>query len=184
MKKQDEKQEIKKGEDEKHFLKLQILQKAKEAKEKQLSINLGTQSFEEIDKVKAILSKNFDDPEEKFDLYYKATRRILIKYLPKGKGFKQERDIIYDEKNIFLTRGKIKNKSGIRGADSRMAYNDDMYELVDLITDWVSTSQDPVDLYQRIYDLNDKHGYSHQHYDDTSKGFQKAMSDISNLNEK
>lgn len=176
MKKIDQKTDIKSN-DQKHFLKLQILQRAKEAKEKQLSINMDTQSFEEIDKVKAILSKNFDDPEEKFDLYYKATTRVLMKYLPKGKGFKVERSIIYDEKNIFLTRGKVKNKSGIRGGDSRMGYTDDMYELVNLITDWVSTTQDPVDLYQRIYDLNDKHGYPHQQYDESSKGFHLAMAE-------
>ncbi|KIA92484.1 hypothetical protein OA93_23420 [Flavobacterium sp. KMS] len=174
---QEQEQEGIRKDDAKHFLKLQILQKAKESKERQLSINLDTQNFEEIDKVKEILSKSFDDPEEKFDLYYKAIRKVIMKYLPKGKEFKEERDIIYEEKNIFLTRGKAKNKRGIRGGDSRMGYNDDMYELVNLITDWVSMTQDPVDLYQRIYDLNDKYNYGHRQYDDSSKDFHKAMSE-------
>lgn len=177
MKKQQEEQEKQeiKQDDAKHFLKLQILQKAKDSKEKQLSINLDTQNFEEIDKVKEILSKSFDDPDEKYDLYYKAIRKVLMKYLPKGKEFQEERQIIYDEKNIFLTRGKAKNLNGVRGGDGRMGYSDDMYELVNLITDWAGTTQDPVDLYQRIYDLNDKHNYGHQQYDDSSKGFHVAM---------
>jgi hypothetical protein len=176
-KQQEQEQEGIKNDDAKHFLKLQILQKAKESKERQLSINLDTQNFEEIDKVKEILSKNFDDPEEKFDLYYKAIRKVIMKYLPKGKEFKEERQIIYDEKNIFLTRGKAKDQNGIRGGDSRMGYSDDMYELVNLITDWAGTTQDPVDLYQRIYDLNDKYNYGHQQYDESSKDFHKAMNE-------
>jgi hypothetical protein len=181
MKKNETKQETEKQVDEKHFLKLQILQRAKEAKEKQLTVNLDSTGFEEINKVKELLDKKFDDPEEKFELYYKAIRNILMKYLPQGKDFKEERQIIYDEKNIFLTRGKAKNQMGIRGADSRMGYNDDMYELVNLINDWVSSTQDPVDLYQRIYDLNDKHGYGHQQYDESSKDFHKTMAHISKV---
>ena len=37
-------------------------------------------------------------------------------YLPKGKEFQEVRQIIYDEKNIFLNAGKRKSDNdGIRG---------------------------------------------------------------------
>jgi hypothetical protein len=35
----------------------------------------------------------------------------------------------------------------------------------DIIVTWVSTSQNPSDLYQVFYDLNEKNGYGHEVYD-------------------
>lgn len=164
-----------------HQEKLELLQKVKSSKENQLVVDFDDDSLKEVNQVKELLNKSFDDPDEKYELYYKGIRKALMKYLPSGPSFKQERDIIYDEKNIFLNRGKAKDARGIRGGDGRMAFNDDMHELVDLIADWIMTSQDPVDLYQRLYDLNDKHNYGHQQYDDSSPSFHKAMSKIAKV---
>ena len=182
MKNQENKKEqYKKVDDKKHLEKLQILRRAKDPKEKQLVVNFESESLEVRDRLKEILNKNFDDPEEKYTLYYKGIRRVLMQYLPKGPEFKTERDIIYDEKNVFLNRGKAKGKDGIRGGDGRMTYNDDMAEIADLVADWVMSSQDPVDLYQRFYDLNDKYGYGHQDYDDTAKAWHRAMGKIAKV---
>lgn len=37
------------------------------------------------------------------------------------KKYKTARDLIYDEKNTFLTKGHRKSEQNIRGADGRMA---------------------------------------------------------------
>ena len=47
-----------------------------------------------------------------------------------GKKYKAARDFIFEEKNTFLTRGHIKNKFGIRGADSRMGYKEDCEKML------------------------------------------------------
>jgi hypothetical protein len=43
-----------------------------------------------------------------------------------------------------------------------MTYQEKMSEMLELVTKWVSESQDPIDLYNMLYDLNEKHGYSHE----------------------
>ena len=172
----EKKNKLRKEIDEKkHLEKLKILQDAKTSKEKQLAVDLDTHSIEEIDRLKEILNKKFDDPEEKYQLYYNGIRKVLMQFLPKGKSFEKERRIIYDEKNIFLNRGKAKDIDGIRRSDGRMTFNDDMNVMADLISDWVMTSQDPVDLYQRLFDLNEEYGYPHQEYDGSSASVHNSM---------
>ena len=172
----EHKNKTKKEIDEKKYLeKLKILQDARSSRERQLTVDLDTHSIEEIDRLKEILNKQFDDPEEKYQLYYKGIRKVLMQFLPRGKSFAKERQIIYDEKNIFLNRGKAKNRDGIRGSDGRMTFNDDMNVMADLVSDWVMTSQDPVDLYQRLFDLNEQYGYPHQEYDDSSSSVHLGM---------
>ena len=61
-----------------------------------------------------------DNPEDKYTIYYQGIRKLLMDFLPKGQQYKKMRDYIYEEKNIFLTRGKAKNSKGIRGGDGRM----------------------------------------------------------------
>lgn len=157
--------------------KLEILQKAKEAKGKQFAINFDDGNLVELDELKKLLSKQVEDPQEKHALYYKGIRKVLMEYLPKDDNIRR---IIYDEKNIFLNRGYALDERGIRGSDGRMTYNEDMTKMVELIAEWVMTSQDPVDLYKAIYELNEHLGFGHQDYDDTSPGFHKAMKKIIN----
>tara|TARA_B100001059_G_C17688001_1_gene503394 strand:+ start:257 stop:820 length:564 start_codon:yes stop_codon:yes gene_type:complete len=178
---ENKKKEILKSDDKKHSEKLEILRRVKDPKEKQLIVNFESDSLEIRDRLKEILNKSFDDPEAKYNLYYKGIRHVLMQYLPKGKDYETERNVIYDEKNVFLNRGKAKDKAGLRGSDGRMTYNDDMGELADLIADWVMSSQDPVDLYQRLYDLNEKYEYGHQDYDDSSKGWHRMMKKIAKV---
>ena len=100
-----------------------------------------------------------DDPEEKYNVYYKGIERLLKKFLPTSNKHKFARDIIREEKNIFLTRGNKLNERGIRGADSRMAYIQDMEFIMNLIIEWARESGNYFDLYSRIRDKNKELGY-------------------------
>ena len=100
-----------------------------------------------------------DNPEEKYNLYYNVVNQLLKKHLPKGENFKKARDLIYEEKNTFLTRGRRKDERGIRGADGRMAFTDDINELINIITHWISAKGTMYDLYTKILDLNISKGY-------------------------
>jgi hypothetical protein len=46
-----------------------------------------------------------------------------------------------------------------------------------LISDWVLTSQEYVDLYLRLYQLNEKYDYGHQINDESSNPFFNRMSE-------
>ncbi|MCH8535970.1 MAG: hypothetical protein LAT51_12940 [Flavobacteriaceae bacterium] len=155
---------------------LELLQQANQKVGKQLSINTSTSNLEEIDELRNIISKDFEDPEQKYNLYYKGIRKLLIDHLPKGKEFKEMRDIIYDEKNIFLNLGKRKSdNNGVRKSDGRMTYQPVMNEMLDIIIRWISESKNPFKLYQLFYALNEKHGYGHEEYDKSTLSVAKAM---------
>jgi len=100
-----------------------------------------------------------DDPEEKYNVYYKGIESLLKKFLPKGDKYKSAREVIREEKKIFLTRGKKLNQKGIRGADSRMAYIQDMEDIMNLITRWAFESRNYFELYSLIRDKNQELGY-------------------------
>ena len=96
-------------------------------------------------------------PEKAYELYYKALYSLLkthLKTLPK-----EIRDMIYDQKNIFLTRGKVKNERGIRGGDSRQAYLEDMEIALEIVVNWVSEGANPVNLYNAFRDKNKELNY-------------------------
>lgn len=159
---------------------LELLQKANEKVGKQLSINTESGSLEEFDELRSIVGKEFENPEEKYNIYYKGIRKLLMDFLPKGKEFKEVREIIYDEKNIFLNLGKRKSdNNGIRGGDGRMTYQPVMNELLDIIIKWVGESQNPFDIYRYFYELNEKHGYGHEEYDKSALSVAKAMMKLS-----
>ena len=155
---------------------MELLQRASETEGRQLRINLTTGGMQEIDELREALGKAFEDPEEKYRVYYKGIRKVLMDYLPKGDEFKEARDIIYDEKNVFLNRGKKKSdNNGVRGSDGRMTFQPVMNEMLDIIVRWVSESQNPFALYHMLYELNEKHGYGHEVYDKTTQSFANAM---------
>ena len=159
---------------------LELLQKANEKTGKQLTINSETGSLEEFDELRQLVGKEFENPEEKYQLYYNGIRRLLMDFLPKGKDYKQLRDIIYDEKNVFLNLGKKKSdNNGIRKSDGRMTYQPVMNEILEIIIKWVGESQNPFDLYRDFYNLNEKHGYGHEQYDDSTAGVAKALLSLS-----
>lgn len=159
---------------------LELLQQANEKVGKQLSINSESGSIEEIDELRNLVGKEFENPEEKYNLYYKGIRKLLMDFLPKGKEFKEVRNIIYDEKNIFLNLGKRKSdNNGVRGSDGRMTFQPVMNELLDIIIKWVGESQNPFDIYRQFYELNEKYGYGHEEYDKSALSVSKAMMKLS-----
>jgi hypothetical protein len=103
-----------------------------------------------------------EDPEEKYRIYYLGIQKLLRDYLPKGQKYKQSRDYIYDEKNIFLTRGKAKGPDGVRGGDGRMTYQPDMQRILDETVQWIIARGTMINLYERYWDLNESFGYPHQ----------------------
>lgn len=171
-KKTQQKQELSQADIER----LELLQQANEKVGRQLTINSETGNVEEFDELRSLISKDFEDPEEKYNLYYNGIRKLLIDFLPKGKDFKQVRDIIYDEKNVFLNLGKKKSDNkGIRKSDGRMTYQPVMNEILDIIVKWVADSQNPFDIYREFYELNERHNYGHEVYDETTRSVANAM---------
>ncbi|CAL2104589.1 conserved protein of unknown function [Tenacibaculum sp. 190130A14a] len=162
---------------------LELLQKASEKVGKQLTINPELGNLEEIDELRDLVGNDFENPEEKYNVYYKGIRKLLMDYLPKGKDYKEIRDIIYDEKNIFLTLGKRKSdNNGLRGADGRMTFQPVMNEILDIIIKWVAESQNAFDLYRAFYELNERYGYGHEEYDESTLKVAKAMMKLSDKN--
>ncbi|AWG22657.1 hypothetical protein FFWV33_14530 [Flavobacterium faecale] len=181
---EDENKEIRKKEElkisEADLERLEILQKSNEKVGKQLTINSELGNLEEIDELRGLLGKEFENPEEKYNIYYKGIRKLLMEYLPKGKDYKEIRDIIYDEKNIFLNNGKRKSdNNGVRLSDGRMTFQVNMNEILDIIVSWISDSQNPFDLYRLFYDLNEKFGYGHEQYDKSTLNVANAMLKLS-----
>lgn len=159
---------------------LELLQMANEKVGKQLTIDSQSGIVEEFDELRSLIGKDFENPEEKYNLYYKGIRKLLMDFLPKGKEFKNVREIIYDEKNVFLNLGKKKSDNkGIRKSDGRMTYQPVMNEILDIIIRWVGESQNPFDIYRDFYELNDRHNYGHEVYDETTKSVANAMLIIS-----
>lgn len=155
---------------------LELLARANEKKGRQLTIGVEDGTLKEIDELRDLIGKDFENPEEKYNIYYSGIRRLLMEYLPKGKEYKEMRDIIYDEKNVFLNLGKRKcDNNGIRKSDGRMTYQPVMNEILDIIVLWVAESQNPFDIYRAFYALNEKHGYLHEVYDGSTASVAKAM---------
>ncbi|WP_262250398.1 hypothetical protein [Parapedobacter soli] len=155
---------------------MELLRRAHEKKGKQLTISDETGTLKEIDELRELVGKQLDNPEEKYNIYYKGIRKLLMDHLPKGEDYKEMRSIIYDEKNIFLNLGKRKSDGGgVRGSDGRMTFQPVMNEILDAVITWVGGSQNPFELYKEIYMLNERHGYGHEEYDDSVRGVANAM---------
>lgn len=155
---------------------LELLQRAHEKKGKQLTIDGQAGSLREIDELKELVGKQLDNPDEKYNIYYKGIRKLLMDHLPKGEEYKEMRNIIYDEKNIFLNLGRRKcDGGGVRGSDGRMTFQPVMKDILEIVITWVGGSQNPFDLYRDFYMLNEKHGYAHEEYDESTRAIANAM---------
>lgn len=138
--------------------KLAILSKADEIKEE--TFDFGMDGIAEIkNEVSDMVLDAIDDPEEKYQLYYNVLNKMLQKALPKGDENKGARDLIYEEKNTFLSGGHRKNKNGIRGGDGRMGYRTDMHEIINVIAEWIASRSGMFDLYIKLRALNIEKGY-------------------------
>lgn len=138
--------------------KLSILAKADEIKDQTLDFDVdGNIEFKR--EIEEMFLEPIDNPQEKYELYYKVVNKLLRDNLPKGDRYKKARDYIYEEKNTFLTGGHRKDETGIRGADGRMAYIPNIHELINMILEWISEKGTMVDLYNKLRDKNVELGY-------------------------
>lgn len=144
--------------DEQEMERAAILMKADEIKEETLDFGLDGQIALK-NEIADLFLEQIDDPEAKYNMYYNVVNRLLRKHLPKGDNNKEARDLIYEEKNTFLTRGHRKDAQGKRGADGRMGYMPDMASLVNVIVEWISSQGTMFELYLRLRELNQTHGY-------------------------
>ncbi len=146
-------------EQEKEAERIAILMKADEIKGETFDLGFNGQ-VELKNELTDLVLEQIDDPEAKYNLYYNVIHKLLRKHLPRGDKYKDARDYIYEECNVFMTKGHRKDKRGIRGADGRMSYIPDMNELVNIITEWIASKGTMYDLYNRLKELNIKKGYN------------------------
>ncbi|MCE7063165.1 hypothetical protein [Dyadobacter sp. CY343] len=100
------------------------------------------------------------DPDKSHRLFF-TMRRMLIDNLPRGKENKALRQQIYDQKNLFLNRGKALDKNGIRHSSGQMTYISTFLEPAFNVTaDWVKSGGGPMDIFMAFYDLNKANGFS------------------------
>lgn len=138
--------------------KLRILAAADAVKGEQLVIGKSGE-IEKENELRKFALGNTEDPERKYEVYYKGIQRLLKTHLPKGRQYKTARDYVYEEKNTYLARGKRINKAGIRGADGRMGYLVDADEIFKIVIDWILANGTMVDLFTSLRDLNISKGY-------------------------
>ncbi|OJV19107.1 MAG: hypothetical protein BGO21_20575 [Dyadobacter sp. 50-39] len=137
---------------------LEILMRADSVRGQQLAIDNEGQLFTR-DEIRSFVLENVHDPSMMYDVYYKGIDKLLRGHLPKGPDFQKSRDLIYEEKNCFLTRGHRKNEKGIRGADSRMGHIEDAEIILNVVIDSVVNSRGVFEIYCAIRDLNVSRGY-------------------------
>lgn len=140
---------------------MQILYEADQVKGRQLSIDIEG-NIEETDELRAFNLPQIEDPEEKYKIYYHGINKLLRNYLPKGKTFQKARQIIYDEKNVLLTRGKRKDSNGLRGADGKMGFYNEMEIVFDIVFEWAKRNETMADLYKALWNKNEELGFGHQ----------------------
>lgn len=111
---------------------------------------------EDLDSTDEAVVIDVQNPSKSYSLYY-LIRNLLMNVLPEDENVRNQ---IYEQKNIFLTRGHRKNESGVRGADGRMGYIEDFQSFLDIIENWMNKSdQNPHTLFTLIYDKNKELGY-------------------------
>jgi hypothetical protein len=156
--------QVKKGQElsEAEKLKLSILAKADQVKGEQLVFTSEgeIQSRNELKELAALGGIGpIDDPQKKYDVYYNGISKLLRQHLPKGRANQKARNLIYEEKNVLLTRGHRKDDSGKRGADGRMGYVEDAEDVFRMVMDWVLRNGSMVDLYNMFRDKNIEKGF-------------------------
>lgn len=135
-----------------------IFRKADEVKGEQLYLNADNR-FESKKEIQEYVLKDIDDPEKKYEVYYKGIQKLLRESLPMGDSNKELREIIHEEKKILITRGHKLDATGRRGADSRMGYIHDLDLVLDIVGDWIMKKGAYFDLYAKLREENEKRGY-------------------------
>jgi len=137
-----------------------LTERAKETSSQQIDLIPANLGDEDIDlNFDPVLLKDTTNPEESYRLYY-GIRRLLMDNLPSGKANKKLRQMIYDEKNLFLNRGIDIKDSGIRGSDGRQTYIEPFLKTAFLtVTNWITNGANPFDIFMTFRNLNEERGY-------------------------
>ena len=138
--------------------KLKLLAETDKVKGEQLTIG-DSGKLESRKELKDFAIGTVENPQKKYEVYYKGISKLLLKHLPKGKNFKKARSYIYEEKNVYLTRGHRIDKQGIRGADGRMGFITDADTILRIVMDWIISNGTPVEISNTLRELNIKKGY-------------------------
>lgn len=116
-------------------------------------------NIELVDEIKKLIPESVDSPEEKYELFYKVINKSLRSILPKGDAGKKARALVREEFKTFLTRGHRAQEGKPRGADCRMAYQEDMKQAAEILLECVAINATPFDLFTKISELNKRMGY-------------------------
>lgn len=106
----------------------ELLFNADKAKTDGLFIDKDNDNVVLKDELQKLIELPTDNPNEKYELYYKVIEKTLREKLPKGDEYKEGNTMLREEKNTFLT-GHRKGRDGIRGADIDRKYQDARLEL-------------------------------------------------------
>mgnify|MGYP006430529819 CR=1 FL=1 len=125
---------------------------------KQLDLEWSSDEEEDEDPLGDEALKDVQNPQEAHDLYY-AIRRELMQGLPSREENKELRQFVYDEKNLYLNRGKEKDENGIRGSDGRQAYLSHLTTALHTTREWRQQGGNAMDIYMSFRELNEEAGY-------------------------
>lgn len=113
----------------------------------------------EEDGFNTIQFNDTQNPDQAYQIYY-SIERMLKDNLPKGEDNAKVREIVREEKNVFLNRGKEKDNRGIRGSDPRQAYILAHLKVAfDIVALWIREGGTTFDLYMKFREENQKNGY-------------------------
>ena len=137
-----------------------LQQKADESRKTGRQLGLGVPNEEAAgeDLADADLLKDVQNPEESHSLYY-SIQRELINSLPPGKENEELRRFVYDEKNLYLNRGKEIDASGIRGSDGRQAFLHHLRTALVNVKRWAAEGGTAYDAYMMFRDMNTAAGF-------------------------
>lgn len=138
---------------------LEEIKKLSEEADKNKNFELGFEDEFENEPIFIDLVNDVQNPDKSYKVYY-AIEGVLKTHLPSDDTYKELRRFIREEKIIFLTGGKKKNKAGIRGADSRQAYISTHLEVaLKSLLEWIQEGGNTFDLFLRFRNLNIEYGY-------------------------
>lgn len=125
---------------------------------KQLELEMSPEGETDEDALDDNALEDIQDPQKAYDLYY-AIRRELMEGLPSGEENKELRQFVYDEKDLYLNRGKEKDEDGIRGSDGRQALLSHLTTALTATREWRQRDGNAVDIYKVFEEMNKEAGY-------------------------